>query len=146
MNSLDKNPSQLSTCTHFPSLSLSPLLSLSLNTRTAHSLLPHTRTFGCRCSVSLARVFFPKKSASRANNKTMLWSWLTLNGLAIYSWALMRLGCHCRHGLQRHGTFCWAPWGVFSLSVLQRWKWRSDAEQGRRGAGGCQRIEITCFP
>lgn len=42
-----------------PPSNASLLCSLSLNTRTAHSLLPHTRTFGCRCSISLE--FFSKE-------------------------------------------------------------------------------------
>lgn len=61
--------------------------------------------------------------------------------------AKTRSECHCRHGSQRYGTFRSAPWGVFSLSVLQRWKWRCDAEHGRRSGGGCQGIKkymITC--
>lgn len=58
-----------------------------------------------------------------------------------------RSECHCRHGSQRYGTFLSAPRGVFSLSVLQRWKWRCDAEHGRRSGGGCQGLKkymITC--
>lgn len=57
-----------------------------------------------------------------------------------------RSECDCRHGWQRFDTSP-APRGVFSPSVLQRWKWRCDAKHGRRSGGGCQGIEnymISC--
>ena len=34
---------------------------------------------------------------------------------------------------------------MFPLSVLQRWKWRCDAERGRRSGGGCQGIKNIIY-